>query len=696
MKSVSLHYPTFSLSLLQKSGQIFLIVILLLTVSLMIFPLSSALLDFLLSLNMVGSFLILMVSILTNDVLKFSSLSSLLLLTTLFRLGLNMASTRLILSQGHAGYLVDTFAQMIVGHQLAVGVILFIILMIIQFIVISKGAERIAEVAARFTLDALPGKQMSIDADLRSGLISSQEAQDKRLVLIHESKFYGALDGAMKFVKGDVIAGFIIVVINMIGGFAIGVLERDMSFAVAAQVYTKLTLGDALVAQIPSLITSLAAGLMVTRVQKNNVQNLGLQVSHELLAKPQPFFVVAILSVIFAFVPGFPTLFFFILALFLASLGFFIQHTQEEKNKKEYSSLHLPTLNKEFKTDDHLLQPFSLELAPNLYQDFLSSPLWYDCFDKILPRIRQELIKRTGVPFPELNMTVNEMQSHHHYVLKIFGVTVDAGSLFAKHDLLRNPLSQRLYEDHEIVHTYHGTPAVLIEKNKSLQLSQQGFILQAPEQLLLEHITQVMQKHAVHFIDMQQVQNMITRLEKNYAELVRESVPRLITLQKLTRVVQKLVEEQISLHDFRLILEIISHSHPEEKNEADLVELVRLGLRKQITFHHAGLEKSLDVIGLSADLELEIFNHLKKNHEGLQLSLAPEKIKNIIHQTQKILHNTSKKLVVITQIEIRRAVRKILEDDFPTLAVLAYEELESQVKIFQQAVIYKGEKNDKE
>lgn len=611
------------------------------------FPICPGALDVFIILNIMGTLMILIVSVFISHPMELYSFPTLLLITTLFRLSLNVSSTRLILSYAEAGKIIEAFGQIMTNGHVLVGVVIFLVLMIIQFIVVTKGSERVAEVAARFTLDALPGKQMSIDADLRAGMIHAQEAAMRRMHLIKESKFYGSMDGAMKFVKGDVIAGFCITFINILGGLSLGVFERGMDIAVAAKHYTLLTIGDGLVSQIPALLVSLSAGFIVTRVTaEDNGKPLGGEIGIQFFLQPIALLVVAGLCLIIGVIPGFPSRIFF---FFSSGLGvfslFLILNSRLQKKELKYSDQnHLDPNSKSSFTGFPV--PLLLELSPKLFHKISQGEKWPYCLNEIYPKLKTHISHQIGVPIPDLKIAMGHNMESEKYAIQIYEIPVEIGEI---------------------------QPDDMLDQKKK-----------SPEEILLRNLAKAIIKNVGEFVGIQEVRDILTGLEKHYPDLVREVVPRLITLNKLTDVVKRLVDEQIPVTDFRLILEILSGIQPEDKNCVDLTELIRMGLKRIITYKYASFNSHLSCFGLDPEIEAEIEAQIQKTGSDCYLHLSPQRIQQIssvIGVAYKIHTANEKDVVILTHSGIRRYVKKIIETDLPDVAVLSYQELDASVRI---------------
>ncbi len=662
--------------------------------AMLMLPLPSLVLDFLLALSIMGALTLLLVSISVSHSLKISAFPTILLLATLFRLGLNLSSTRLILSQGYAGHIIETFGGFATRGNLVVGLVMFLILTVIQYLVIAKGAERVAEVAARFTLDALPGKQMSIDADLRAGLIGQEEARTQREELQRESRMYGAMDGAMKFVKGDAIAGIVIIVINLLGGLFAGIVQRGLSLKEAIHTYSTLAIGDGLVSQIPALLVSISAGIIVTRVtHAREEKSLGKDIGFQILSQPHVLLITAGLSLLIGFIPGFPFALFFILAMALAGAALYLLHSLQKK-ALEPTPVEDYVLSPEQQMIERVGQasPLALEVGPELYQVFQGDPRWTYCFGGLYPKLKMHLTQQMGVVFPELKLQLNPNWRHpNRYQIRIFDVPVDHGVLNPAHCAV---LGRRAWQAPEGVEapepgeTAHGTPIQLVGLQYKPVLAEQGISAFGPEEMLLRHLAKILKRHAGDFVGIQEVHNLMGVVERNYPELVREVVPKLISIQKLTEVVKRLVEEEVPIKDFRLILQTLSCCQPEDKDPISLTEQVRIGLRRTLTFLHAdpNAEGStrISAFTIGQEIEAEIRKGIHKSGSECFLVLPPERLQGLARIFKACMGSArgeGKPPVLLTQSDIRRYIRKVIENELPNRAVLSFQELDPRAMI---------------
>lgn len=640
----------------------------------LILPVPSGFLDFFLAINLVGTLAILLVAISVHHPMKITTFPTILLIATLFRLGLNISSTRLILTEASAGHIIQTFGEFATGGNLLVGILVFAILTLIQFIVIAKGAERIAEVAARFSLDAMPGKQMSIDADLRAGQITQAEARAQRESLHKESKLYGAMDGAMKFVKGDAIAGICITFINILGGLAAGVFQQGYSLSQSLSVYSKLTIGDGLVNQIPALLMAMTAGFIVTRVaDEKNETSLGADIGLQVLSQPKALIGASVLAFLIGFIPGFPLILFTVISLALGGLGAAIIFNIRKK-------LSAPPMIDSFRLSDDPgggihESPFVLSVSEELHRVFRSDPRWQIFFGSIYPKLRQFMTQQMGVPFPELHYQIKTtLKGSFRYDLEIHGTPVEQGILHPSHCAILGDIGEAATTQ---AHTAHGTKLNFWKVEETKELVKKGLQPYQPEEMLLRHLARTLKRHAAEFLDLQEMRNLLNMAEAHYPDLVLEVVPKMMTIQKLTEVAKRLVEEGIPLKNLRGILQILASSQPETKDVVSLTEQVRVGLRRSITASFARDQK-LIAWTLAGEIEDEIRASIQKEGGECYLALPPDRVENLL-KSFSVMDPSHK--VILTSIDIRRYIRKMIEVTHPDVHVLSYQELDPRVTI---------------
>ncbi len=616
--------------------------VILAVVGLMIVPLPTWLLDLLLAGNLAASVVVLLVALYVSDALKIGSFPTLLLLTTLIRLALNVSSTRLILLQGNAGEVIRAFGDFVVRGNYVVGAVIFLILSIIQFIVIAKGSERVAEVGARFTLDAMPGKQMAIDAELRSGSIDGEEAKRRRRVLARESQFYGAMDGAMKFVKGDVIASFLITLINIFGGLAIGVFQRSMSAEAALKHYGLLTIGDGLVSQIPSLVLATAAGILVTRVASEEPDTpLGEELSGQLLGQPRALRVASAFVVLLGIVPGLPALPFFVIGglLFAASRARARQLTRAPEVDRLPAAT--PTGSGPSPRFVPLVIPWQLTISADL--------------EALLEDVtRGRELKRVGLR--------SAAAAARELVFRQLGVPLPQAPIASSLEL----------PDRHVVLSLQELPALVIAIPTEVADTEVA-------EFVLGKILAVLTPRAHEFLGLTEVQQLLDQLEQHAPASVRQVVPKPVSLMTLTEVLKRLVEEGISVRDLKSILEALAQVAVTEKDPLNLTEFARSQMRRAITHKLTGGQPELEVCLLDPQIEDTIRSAVSRTAAGSFLTLAPAAGRDIVEAVKRALRHPSpaaaSQTVVLTQPDIRRFVRKLVETDLPLVNVVSYADL---------------------
>lgn len=686
--SSTLDKARLSVSLITRHADFVLVAMVVAVIGLMIVPLPTPVVDLLISANVAMSFVILMMTMYAPNVLAFSSFPSLLLFTTLFRVGLNISTTRLILLQADAGEIIFTFGEFAVGGNFIVGAVVFIIIAIVQFLVIAKGAERVSEVGARFSLDAMPGKQMSIDADLRAGSIDSEEAQRRRTNVSLESQMYGAMDGAMKFVKGDAIAGLLIAAVNIVAGTIIGVTQMGMDAGSALQLYGVLTIGDGLVSQIPSLLIAISAGILVTR-SGGEVDNVGEQIGSQIFSQPKSLTIAGSLVFLFALIPGFPKPQLFSLALLLYGIGYTLkkmQQTPEASNPKEdIKSTLKATTDKRKKLTAKDAEEFSpivpiiLDLAPNL-----SNSIDYELLNDELIMLRRALYFDLGVPFPGINLRENASLSDFEYVINLEEVPIGIGKLIENSVLVReDPDNIRMLG----VDIQEGTPFLPSEKSwwiKSTDVSKLetiGASYLTHEKVISLHLSLILARHAADFIGLQETKYLLDKMEQRAPDLVHE-VTRIIPLQKLGDLFKRLVQEQVSIRDLRTILEAIVVWAPKEKDQVMLSEYIRVALKRQISFKYCAGQNMLPAVLLDPNCEEKIRQSIRQTSSGAFLALDPQSVQRFLDEVRRVVGKRGDiKTVIICSMDIRRYVRRLIEGEFYEVPVIDYQELTSDISV---------------
>ena len=654
----------------------------------MIIPLPTVLLDLLLSFNITFSIIILMVGMYIMKPLDLSSFPSILLLTTLFRLSLNIASTRIILLHGNegtlaAGKVISAFGNFVVGGNYLVGVIVFIILVIINFMVITKGAGRIAEVAARFTLDAMPGKQMSIDADLNAGLIDEQEARARRLEISREAEYYGAMDGANKFIRGDAIAGIIITLINIAAGFAIGVFQNHMSFSEAASTYTLLTIGDGLVSQIPALIISTAAGLIVSRAGSDS--SLGKKITSQIMLQPRAIAISSAILFVFGIIPGLPTLPFLFLSIVTGIVAYvFLQARKTElKAKQEEKLLEAKAKPPERLESLPLLDILSLEVGYGLIP-LVDVEQNGEILDRIRS-IRQQIAQEIGIIIPPIHIQDNMQLKPGEYSILLKGNEITKGELMVNYYLAMDPGTVKKKIDGITTNepTY-GLPALWIkEKVKEKAMSAGYTVVDAPT-VLTTHLSDVIRRNANELLGRQETQQLLDNLKNTHPKVVEELVPDLLSLGAVVKVLQNLLKEQVPVRDLLTILETLADRSPGIKDIDMLTEYTRESLARTITRLYQTQEGEIPLITLDPGVEKIISGSIQLTEQGSYLAMEPEVTKKIINTLTRKLENFSPlnlQPVILCSAQIRAHFKKLIDRFIPNLVVLSYNDLLTDVKI---------------
>jgi flagellar biosynthesis protein FlhA len=664
-------------------------------VVMMVIPLPPVLLDVLIMINLSISLTIILVAMNTKEALDFSIFPTLLLLTTLFRLGLNVSTTRSILTNRTGGEVVETFGQFVVGGSPVIGILVFLILVIIQFLVITKGSERVAEVAARFTLDSMPGKQMSIDADLGAGMISDQEARKRREKVGQESDFYGAMDGASKFVKGDAIAGIIIVLINIIGGLIIGMVIHGMPFAEAAQLFTLMSIGDGLVSQIPALLISTAAGIMVTRAASEG--NLGSDITKQLFAHPKLLYIVAGTLTLFAvFTPLSP-----LLVMPVAALVAYGGYKMQQNLKQE------ETVDKEAAVEGQELEEMKSpeSVIDLLHVDAIEFEFGYglipiadknqggDLLDRVI-MIRRQCAIELGIVVPVIRIRDNIQLQPNEYVIKIKGNRVASGEILLDHYLAMSPgIDDESIEGIETVEPAFGMPALWVNEDMKEEAEMSGYAIVDPPSVVSTHLTEVIKRHAHELVGRQEVKALIENIRESSPAVVEELIPNMMAIGEVQKVLMKLLKEKVSIRNLLVILETLADYSVHTKDPDVLTEYVRQALSRQITLQYATAREPLQVITAGASLEKKFADSVHRTEQGSYLSLDPESSQQIfqrISEQAAQLQQTGVQPILLTSPAIRMYMRQFIERFAPDLPVLSYNELEPEVEIQSVGVVNIG------
>jgi type III secretion protein V len=672
--------------LFARYSDIVLAVLVAVIVGMMIVPLPTFVLDLFVTLNIAAAVSLLLIAIYVSEALRIATFPSLLLITTLFRLAIEVSATRLILLKANAGQVIHAFGNFVVAGNLVVGAVVFFILTVIQFIVIAKGSERVAEVGARFTLDAMPGKQMSIDAELRGGHIDLAEARRRRALLARESQFFGSMDGAMKFVKGDAIAGIIVLLTNIVGGLVIGIVQRGMDPATAIKTYTLLTIGAGLVSQIPALVISTAAGIIVTRVSSEEEGgHLGQDIGRQILAQPKALAIAAALLGLLAIVPGLPTAPFAVLAGLLGLVAYRIirwDRLVAGRARSSNTSAAVQELGVAGAEVPALL-PIAIDLSGVLSQSLLP-PAGPDRMEReLLPAARERFFSETGIPLPAISVRPNcAGLAAGAYVLRLQEVPIARGEVVPGGGLALDTLDHLRVMGIAAQLAVHpeGRPAAWIPAGELGAARLRGVPTLAPEEVIVLHLLQVLRRYGHEFVGIQETQLLLDQLARSQPALVREVVPKLVSPTLLTEILRRLAAEGVSLRSLREILGALAGRAPADSDPVTLTEHVRAALRRQITFAHSGGSRVLHAYFLDPMIEDTVREAIQHAASGSTLALEPELCSDIGKAVGRtVADNTAP--VIVTTADIRCHVRGLLQGEFPELAVLSYQEIEPDVKL---------------
>jgi flagellar biosynthesis protein FlhA len=654
-----------------------------------VIPLPSQLLDILLTLNISLSIVIFLITMYIKEPLEFSVFPTMLLITTLFRISLNFSSTRLILGKGEAGEVIYAFGNFVTGDNIVVGIIMFLILVIVQFMVITKGSERVAEVAARFTLDAMPGKQMAIDADLNSGLINEQQARDRRKKIQREADFYGAMDGASKFIKGDAISGIIIVVINISAGFFIGMLQMGLTAGESATRFMTLTVGDGLVNQIPALFISVASGMVVTRAASDS--NLGTDVLKQLLSQPKIMYFTSVFLVILAFtgLPPIPNL---ILAAALAFVGYNLQKTLKEAKIEDEIKAQDIEVDEIRKPENvmTLLQvdPIELEFGYGIIP-LADANQGGDLLDRVV-MIRRQCALDLGMIVPVIRLRDNIQLRPNEYIIKIKGIEVAKGELMFDHYLAMNPGTADIeMEGIKTIEPAFGLPAVWVSEDQKERAEMLGYTVVDPPSIVATHLTEVVKAHAHELLGRQDVQRLVDNIKEGYPALVDDVVPKMLTIGEMQKVLANLLKESISIRDMVTIMETLADYAPMTKDPDMLTEYVRQSLRRSITKRFI-IDNKAKVITLDAGLEQNIMDSVQQTEYGAYLNLDPHSVQEIYNSLSKEIQkftNIGEQPLILASPVVRIYFKKLTEQVAPGLTVLSYNELDPSVEVQSIGVV---------
>jgi len=667
-------------------------------IAVLIIPIPTILLDFALAFNITFSIVILLTTLYIKKPLELSVFPGMLLVVTLLRLSLNVASTRLILGEAYAGEVINSFGNFVVQGNYVVGFIVFIILVIIQFVVITKGAGRISEVSARFTLDAMPGKQMAIDADLNAGILSEEDARSRRAEIAREADFYGAMDGASKFVRGDAIAGILITLINIIGGFIIGIAMNDMSFADAIKTYSLLSIGDGLVTQIPSLLVSTASGIIVTR--STSESNMGTELVEQLTKQPRAIMVASVVLFLFGLMPGMPTMTFLVLGVVVGAVGFMSKEMNKQKELSEVAEQQQQEEASEEKpqerTEDLLkIDSLGLEIGYGLIP-LVDVKQGGDLLSRV-GTIRKQLAGELGVIVPSVRIRDNVQLNPNEYQVKIKGITIAKFELMVDHLLAINPgfVDDKL-DGFDTIDPAFGLQATWIIPNLKEIAEAKGFTVVEPAAVVATHLTEVIRNTSSEILSRQDVQKLIDTLKEDYPALVESVIPEIVPLGSLQKVLVSLLAEKIPIRDLATILETTSDYIGATKDSDVLAEYVRMSLKRQITDLYRDKSGKINVFTIDPQIEQQLADSVQNTKQGLMLVMDPaftEALIEKIKSQSELMQSAGYVSVCICSPNIRLALRRLVEASCPSLAVVSYNEILPDVELVSTGMVRLNDDN---
>jgi flagellar biosynthesis protein FlhA len=663
--------------------------VLMIIVSLMIVPIPTFALDLLMVLNIGISVMVLLVAMYLSQPLDFAAFPSLLLVLTLFRLSLNVASTKLILSLGpdFDGHVVLSFADFVTSGNFVVGIVAFAIITLVQFMVVTKGSERVAEVAARFTLDALPGKQMSIDADLNAGLLDADQAKERRKKLERESTFFGSMDGANKFVKGDAIAGIVIVIINIVGGLLIGRFQQGLPLGEAMELYTRLTIGDGLVAQVPALLVSIATGLVVTKSASET--SLGKDVSAQIFSQPKAFAVTSVILTLFGFVPGLPTTPFWIMAAVTGASAVFIMRANKLKDEMSVDSSQDAAKDAMKKPENLLntlsLDPISLKTGRNLVP--LIDPTQNGPLLERITLVRYHIGQELGFVIPGVRVMDDLSLSPNHYEIEIRGTRIASGEALPGHFFVPRPnaeLRRSGISGTEAFDPATSMQGTWVSEDQVEQLQELSVPAQNITDFIANHFSEAIKQHSDEIMTRQNVQSLIELVKNTNAAIVRELIPDMLSLGQVHKVLQTLVKERVSIRDLSTIMERLADYAHVSRDTNLLAEYVRQSLARQICGHYTDKDDIITVFTIDPRLEETMIGSVHQSEYGSFLALDPQLGEKLLAQIEEHVYNFNKMekpSVALCSPRLRAHLKRFTERNFPQLAVLSYNEIVPQIKV---------------
>ncbi|MFQ2331305.1 EscV/YscV/HrcV family type III secretion system export apparatus protein [Aeromonas dhakensis] len=649
---------------------VILAAMLLLAIFMMIVPLPTLLVDVLIAINLTLSITLLMMAVYIREPMEFSAFPAVLLITTLYRLALTISTSRLILLQHDAGEIVYTFGNFAVGGNLAVGLIVFAIITVVQFIVITKGSERVAEVSARFSLDGMPGKQMSIDGDMRAGIIDANEARRQRAMVQKESQLYGAMDGAMKFVKGDAIASIIVILVNIFGGIGVGVFMHDMSAGEAASTYAILSVGDGLIAQIPALLISIAAGIIVTRVPGEQRRNLASELSEQILRQRQALWIVSAVLVLFACLPGFPTLVFLSLAALVAGITYWL--SREGSNSAAAAQLHGDEASADSAPLTIGATPLLLRLSPDEARD--------GQLRQALSALRLDKLEQLGLPLPDIQLQGDPALAPGHFSLLLYQEPIlslalpplpllDLASPEIKQVSQRDPLP------------FGGLTLQWVSPEQAAAISGMGLQCHQGQARIVHLVSVALDRYGAELIGVQEARYLMDQMEQRYGELVKE-LQRQLPVARVADVLQRLVAEGVSVRDLRAIFEALVEWAPREKDPVMLTEYARLALRRHIVGRQHRGQPWVRAWLVGGHIEQLMRESIRQTSAGSYSALSPEENQAILGEIRSALARTGGPgTALVTAIDVRRFIRKLIEKDLFTTPVLSFQEIDDEAEL---------------
>jgi flagellar biosynthesis protein FlhA len=680
---------------LMRQSDVLLAVAMAVILGVMIIPLPEIILDLLIIVNVAAALMVLLVAMYTTHPLQFSSFPALLLVLTLFRLSLNVAASRLILLQGHAGEVIAAFGAFVVGGSYVVGIVIFLILIIIQFVVITNGAGRVAEVAARFTLDSMPGKQMAIDADLSAGAIDEETARTRRKEVTQEADFYGSMDGASKFVKGDAIAGIIIIVVNILGGLTIGVLQLGMPVLTALGNYTLLTVGDGLISQIPALLISTATGIIVTRSGSDS--NLGHDIGNQMFGSPRALYMVAGVLAMLAIIPGLPKFPLFVMTALLGGLAFAIQRrsknagiASEAAEQAEALQQATATANEPENVRQFLkVDPMEIEIG------YMLIPLTDAEQDgTLLGRvtvIRRQMALELGIILPTIRVRDNAQIDPNSYVIKLRGVQVATGEVRPNRLMAMNPgIAEQEMDGIPAIEPAFGLPAIWIAPEEQERAEMLGYTVVDPASVITTHLSEVIRSSAASILSRQDVQALLDHVKEENPALINEVVPDLLSLGDVQRVLQNLLRERVSVRDLVTILEAIADQARITKDPDLLAEHARASLGRQVTSQYAAEDGRLHVMTLAPALQHELARTMVATERGPSFQLEPgqgQQLMKAVREAMERMAATGYQPVLLCPARIRLGVRRFTELSLSSLVVMAYSEVSPNVQVVAMEMV---------